>query len=108
MQVNSAQDYLTARKRQIVAATYYSTPPPQSRKYNYVFVSALANNASQYNLRNTINVSAWGSVPGGDVYATSQCCATSTSAPGTFQTVTTQGQLRRQDLNLAMSYRTTV
>jgi hypothetical protein len=107
MQVNSAQDYLTAKKRQIVAATYYSRPPPQSRKHNYVFTSALANGASQYEKVNTINSSAWGSVPGGESFV-SLCCSGATGAPGTFQVVNTQGSLRKQDLNLAMSYRTTV
>jgi hypothetical protein len=42
MQVNSAQDYLTAQKRRIVAAT-----PLQSR-HNYVYLSAVANKATQY------------------------------------------------------------
>jgi hypothetical protein len=48
MQVNSAQDYLTAQKRRIVAATFALDPPPAHRKYNYVYVSMLANKATQY------------------------------------------------------------
>jgi hypothetical protein len=48
MQVNSAQDYLTAQKRRIVAATFTQDPPPAHRKYNYVYVSLLANKASVY------------------------------------------------------------
>lgn len=107
MQVNSAQDYLTMRKRQIVAATYYSSPPPQSRKYNYVYRSALANGATQVQAVNRINASAPGSVPGGLSFV-SLCCRGATGAPGTFQVLNTQGQLRIQDLNLAMSYRATV
>lgn len=107
MQVNSAQDYLTRRKQQIVAATYYSRPPPQSRKYNYVFTSTEANGATQVQAVNRINASAWGSAPGGRSFV-SLCCSGATGAPGTFQVVNTQGSLRKQDLNLAMSYRTTV
>lgn len=102
--MSSAQDYLTTRKRQIVAATYYTTPPAQSRKYNYVYTSVDANSASQVQSVNRINASAWGSVPGGRSFV-SLCCA---GATGAFQVVNTQGSLRIQDLNLAMSYRTTV
>lgn len=95
------------RKRQIVAATLYSTPPPQSRKYNYVFTSATANGATRYQKVKTLNASAWGSAAGGLSFV-SLCCAGATGAPGTFQVVNTQGSLRTQDLNLAMSYRATV
>ncbi len=107
MQVNSTQDYLTTRKRQIVAATLYSTPPPQSRKYNYVYTSAVANGATQYQKVNRINASAPGSVPGGLSF-TSLCCAGAAGAPGVFRVVNTQGSLRVRDLNLAMSYKATV
>lgn len=48
MQVNSAQDYLTAQKRRIVAATFTQDPPPSHRRYNYVVTSLLANRASVY------------------------------------------------------------
>jgi hypothetical protein len=48
MQVNSAQDYLTAQKRRIVAATFTQDPPPLGRRYNYVVTSVLANKASRY------------------------------------------------------------
>ena len=106
MQVNSAQDYLTSRKRQIVAATVYSTPPPQSRKYNYVYTSVEANNASRYQAVNTINTSAWGSAAGGRTFV-SQCCLGS-NILGTYSVVNTPGQLLVRDLNLAMSYKATV
>lgn len=110
MQVNSTQDYVTMKKRQIVAATLYTTPPPQSRKYNYVYTSAVANGATQFQQVNRINTSAWGSAAGGVSFVNwcTSNCSRSTGAPGTFQVVNTQGQLRKQDLNLAMSYRTTV
>jgi len=48
MQVNSAQDYLTAQKRQIVAKTSVNSPQPAHRKYNYVYTSVLANAQSQF------------------------------------------------------------
>jgi hypothetical protein len=48
MQVNSAQDYLTAQKRRIVAATFTQDPPPLHRKYNYVVTSVIANKATRY------------------------------------------------------------
>jgi len=49
MQVNSAQDYLTAQKRRIIASTFAQTPPAPQRKYNFTYLSVLANKATQYN-----------------------------------------------------------
>ena len=88
MQVNSAQDYVTRRKRQIIAATYYSTPPPQERKSNSVYLSTVANGATQRQRFITPIVSAWGSVPGTASY-TNFCtnCEASSGAPGTFTVV---------------------
>ena len=66
MQVNSAQDYLTAQKRRIVAATFTQDPPPSHRKYNYVVTSVIANKATRYDkvpYPQTISVTP-GSVPG--------------------------------------------
>jgi len=48
MQVNSAQDYLTAQKRRIVAAQFVQEPAPAHRRYNYVITSVQANKASRY------------------------------------------------------------
>ena len=45
MQVNSAQDYTTALKRRVVAATYISNPPPLKRRNNTVYTSLLAHKA---------------------------------------------------------------
>lgn len=109
MQVNSAQDYLTMRKRQIIAATYNTTPPPQSRKRNEVHLSVMANNSSLYQrfIIPTLAPGVGGRI-GGATF-TSQCCLTNGAlgAPGTFQVVNTKGGLEVQDLNLAMSYRAT-
>jgi len=80
MQVNSAQDYLTAQKRRIVAASFASTPPAPQRKYNYVYVSMLANKATQYDkvaYPQTLSL-AVGSVPGG-AYTTAGAAITQTS-----------------------------
>jgi hypothetical protein len=104
------QDYLTAKKRQIIAATYNTTPPPQSRKRNAVHLSVMANNATQYQrfIIPTLAPGVGGAI-GGATF-TSMCCLSNGAlgAPGTFQTVNTKGQnLRVQDLNLAMSYRAT-
>ena len=91
MQVNSAQDYLTRRKRQIIAATYHITPPPQSRRHNHVFISAMANGANQRSRFVTPTASAWGGVPGTATY-TSFCCLSNTlGAPGTFARTTDRG-----------------
>ena len=95
MQVNSAQDWLTLKKRQIVAKTYHTVPPPQSRKYNYVYLSAEANNATQRQVLVVPSVSGWGSVLGGTT-TSNWCCLSngSTAAPGVFATVNTQGVVR--------------
>jgi hypothetical protein len=95
MQVNSAQDYLTMKKRQIIAKTYHVTPPPQHRKHNSVFLSAMANNATQRQRVIVPTVSAWGSVPGTASYV-NWCCLSngSSAAPGTFSTTTDNGIVR--------------
>jgi hypothetical protein len=67
MQVNSAQDYLTQVKRQIVAKTIVNSPQPAHRRYNYMYISQIANGASQYEkvaYPQTLSL-APGSIPGG-------------------------------------------
>jgi hypothetical protein len=49
MQVNSAQDYTTLLKRRIVATSIVQDPPPAHRRYNYVYISVLANEATTRN-----------------------------------------------------------
>ena len=46
MQVNSAQDYLTRRKRQILASTYVTSPPEKKNKTNTLVRSIDANQSS--------------------------------------------------------------
>ena len=95
MQVNSAQDYLTMRKRQIVAATYHQIPPPQTKRYNSVFLSAMANGATRYQLQVVPEVSGWRSVRGGETIS-NWCCLSnySSAAPGVFATTTGKGWVR--------------
>lgn len=99
MQVNSAQDYLTRRKRQLVAKSFYSTPPEQKNKTNGVYLSTVANNATVRQILAVPAASGWGDAPGG-IAVTNWCtgCETSTGAPGTFQVVNTKDVLSRQAL----------
>lgn len=94
MQVNSAQDWLTNYKRRIVAKTYHTTPPPQSRKYNYVYTSAIGNNATQYE-RFIIPPNPGIAAATGATFS-SLCCLSNgnTAAPGVFSTVNNQGIVR--------------
>ena len=95
MQVNSAQDWLTRYKRQIVAKTYHTIPPPQSKRYNYVFLSAEANGATIRERFVIPTVSGPGSAPGRATY-TSFCCLSNgnSASPGTFTTTTNAGIVR--------------
>jgi hypothetical protein len=107
MQVNSAQDWLTQQKRRVVAKSYHTTPPPQSQKHNSVFLSAVANGATQRERFIIPPNPGLSTVPGASY--SSLCCLSNgqTGAPFTFSTVTSEGGLRVQDLNLAMSYKAT-
>jgi hypothetical protein len=78
MQVNSAQDYLTSRKRQIIAATYQSiADPPQNRRTNEMYTSVVANAAQQRERFVAPFQGANGGRIGGATY-TSRCCLAST------------------------------
>ena len=94
MQVNSAQDWLTKQKRRIVARTYHTVPPPQSRKYNYVFLSAVANGATQRE-KFLVPPNPGVANPTTASYS-SDCCLSNgnSAAPGVFATTTTQGIVR--------------
>jgi hypothetical protein len=105
--VKSAQDWLTQKKRQIIAKTYHTTPPPQSRKYNSVYLSAEANSVSVRERFIVPPNPGLSTVPGATF--TSLCCLSNgqTGAPFAFSRVTTQGNIPIRDLNLAMSYKAT-
>lgn len=100
------QDWVTQKKRRVIAATYHSTPPPQSRKYNSVFLSAVANGATQRERFIVPPNPGLSTVPGA-TYSSLCCLSSSLGAPFAFSTVTTQGSLPIRDLNLAMSYTAT-
>ena len=99
MQVNSAQDYLTRRKRQIIASTFYSTPPEQKDKTNGVYLATTANNATIRQILHVPAPSAPGDSPGG-ITVTNWCtgCSAAAGTPGTFQSVNTKDVLTRQAL----------
>jgi hypothetical protein len=91
MQVNSAQDWVTSKKRSIIAKTYQTTPPPQSRKTNSVYLSTVANGATQRQRFVAPFQGANGGASGGATYS-SLCCLS--GVPGVFSTVNNQGIVR--------------
>jgi hypothetical protein len=105
MQVNSAQDYLTMKKRQLISTTYYSTPPEQKAKTNAVYLSTVANTATIRQILAVPVASAWGDAPGGTI-VTSWCsrCETpagaagTAGAPGVFRVVNLKDVMSRQAL----------
>lgn len=96
MQVNSAQDYLTLRKRQILAATYATIPPPQENKVPSLYRSIVANQATTRQRFIVPAVSAWGSVPGTASYT--NWCSGCAAWPGVFSSVNTRDVVNRQAL----------
>jgi len=83
MQVNSAQDYLTSRKRQIIAATYQTlADPPQKRRTNEMYASVVANGAQQRERFVAPFQGAWGGASGGATYSSRCCLASSPIALG--------------------------
>lgn len=101
MQVNNTQDYVTMKKRQLIAKSYYTTPPPQSKKYNSVYTSVEGNNATQYQrfiipakFGSTANVTR--------TTFTNWCCGT-TGAPGVFSLINTKNIQTLRDIKLSMS-----
>jgi hypothetical protein len=84
MQVNSAQDYLTSLKRQIIAKSLSVAPPPQKRRTNTMYTAVRANNARQYvkfvsapGVNNISNTNL------GTTY-TSYCCVPANTASTTY------------------------
>lgn len=80
------QDYVTKKKRQILAATFYSTPPPQQGKTNDVHLSTVANAATQRERFILPSPGAPGSVTTGASYS-SACTVCATSSPGVLTVV---------------------
>jgi hypothetical protein len=92
MQVNSMQDYVTRRKRQILAASYSSTPPPQEQKRPSVYLSVVANQATQRQRFVTPTASAWGGVPGTATFSSecANCIVTQPTAANTKDVMSIQ------------------
>lgn len=88
------------RKRQILSATYYTTPPEQKDKTNSLWLSTVGNNATTRQRFIVPAVSGWGDAPGGPATFSNWCtgCSTSLGAPGTFQIVNTKDVLSVQAL----------
>lgn len=100
MQVNSMQDYVTLRKRQIIAKSFYASSPPQQNKLPSTFLSVMANNATTRQRFILPTVSAWGSVPGTATYTNfcTNCDKIGSAAPGFFNTINQRDVLSRQAL----------
>jgi hypothetical protein len=84
MQVNSAQDYLTQMKRQIIAKSLTVAPPPQKRRSNTQYIGVLANKADRYDIfvagvgMNTVGPATLGKT------FTSFCCVPANTATTTY------------------------
>lgn len=77
MQVNSAQDWLTKRKRRILAKSIAVAPPPQSQRTNALITSLEANGATQ---RERFVAPIQG---GGPATYSSECCVVTLPLPVT-------------------------
>ena len=73
MQVNSAQDWLTKRKRRILAKSMNVAPPPQSQRTNALVASLEANGATTRERFVAPFQGAMGGASGGATYS-SECC----------------------------------
>lgn len=96
MQVNSAQDYLTMKKRQLIASTYSSTPPEQKNKTNALFTSVEANHATIRQVLHVPTPSGWGDAPGG--VTVTNWCSGCEAFTGVFSSVNTKDVVSRQAL----------
>jgi hypothetical protein len=90
MQINSAQDYLTMKKRQLIASTFASTPPPPNDKRNGVYLSVKANQAT------TRQIQAVPVTPGGTTVTS--WCSGCEAYNGVFTTVNVKDVMSRQAL----------
>ena len=84
MQVNSAQDYLTQQKRQIIAKSLASSPPPQKRRSNTQYIAVLGNKSQQYTrFVAGMGINAYYPATLGTTY-TSTCCVPANTATRTY------------------------
>jgi hypothetical protein len=80
MQVNSAQDYLTQVKRQVIAKTYTADPPFGKNKVASTYLSLKANNATQYQVNVAAACRGNNTCSGLGKTNTSHCCSQSGGA----------------------------
>ena len=84
MQVNSAQDYLTQQKRQIIARSLAVAPPPQKRRSNTQYIGVVANKSQQYTrFVAGMGINAYYPATLGTTY-TSTCCVPANTATTTY------------------------
>jgi len=84
MQVNSAQDYLTQMKRQIIAKSLAVAQPPQKRRTNTQYIDILANKSDRYDIFvGGVGINTLGPATLGKTY-TSMCCVPSNTASTTY------------------------
>ena len=84
MQVNSAQDYLTQQKRQIIARSIAVAPPPQKRRSNTQYIGVVANKSQQYTrFVAGMGINAYYPATLGTTY-TSTCCVPANTATTTY------------------------
>lgn len=93
MQVNSVQDWLTLKKRQVLAKSLNATPAPLEQRHPSVYTQLVANNATTRQRLIVPSVSGWGSVPGTATYV-NWCC----SITNAFASINTKDVLSRQAL----------
>jgi hypothetical protein len=84
MQVNSAQDYLTQQKRQIIAKSLTLAPPPQKHRTNTQYIGVLANKSEQYTrFVGGVGINTVGPARLGTTY-TSSCCVPTNKSTTTY------------------------
>lgn len=81
MQVNSAQDYLTQMKRQIIAKSLTVAPPPQKRRTNTQYIGVIANKSDRYDMFvGGVGINTNGPATLGKTFTSLCCVPTNTSA----------------------------
>jgi hypothetical protein len=84
------------KKRQLIASTFASTPPPPSDKRNGVYLSVKANQATTRQIQAVPVASAWGDAPGGTTVTS--WCSGCEAYNGVFTTVNLKDVMSRQAL----------
>lgn len=84
MQVNNTQDYVTQKKRQIIAASLAVAPPPQKHRSNTQYIAVLGNKSQQYTrFVGGVGINTVGPATLGATW-TSTCCVPANTATTTY------------------------